>query len=261
MSLDPYLTGPVRDDFDAWCAATRDRFIPPLSFSEVRKGVRALSSLYVERRQNGRLSARSLDGHGKRAGFACYYAPLHFLAAWHAAAPLAGPASETVKRVIDLGCGSGAAGAACARALGATSVRGIDRSGWALGEARHTWRAFGLAGRGRRGVLPGALPRCGPGDLLCAGWAVNELDEAPRDELLAELVRGVERGARLLLLEPLAGVASPWWNAWQPRFAAVGVQPDTLKRTLALPAWIQRMDKAAGLSHRPLGARVLRSSA
>ncbi len=261
MSLEPYLTGPIRDDFDHWCETTLGRFIPPLSFSEVRKGVRALSSLYVERRAEGRLSARSLEGHGKRAAFACYYAPLHFLAAWHAAAPLAQDATQEVKRVIDLGCGSGAAGAACARALGGASVLGLDRSGWALGEARRTWRAFGLVGRARRGVLPAALPRWGRGDLLCVAWAVNELDEAPRDALLEALLRAVERDARLLLLEPLAGAASPWWDAWRKRFADAGVESHALKRTLALPAWIQRMDKAAGLRHRPLGARVLRSSA
>jgi hypothetical protein len=257
VSLEPYLTGRVREDFDAWCEATRARFMPPLSFSEVRKGVRALSSLYVERRDEGRLAARALDGQGKRAAFACYYAPLHFLATWHAAETLA----EPVERVIDLGCGSGATGAACARRLGAAPVLGVDRSGWALGEARRTWRAFGLAGRSRRGALPGALPRTRPGDLLCAGWAINELEEEPREELLEGLRAAAARGVRLLVIEPLAGAASPWWEAWRPRFAEVGVESRPLKRSLALPAWIARMDKAAGLSHQPLGARILRSAA
>ena len=121
-----------------------------------------------------------------------------------------------------------------------------------------TYAAFGLAGRCRRAALPGAVPaRCGSGDLLAAGWVVNELEPQPRERLLERLLAARERGARLLVLEPLAGPSSPWWDGWLPRFEGAGVQARPLKRSLELPAWIARMDKAAGLDHRPLGARVL----
>jgi len=254
--VEPYLDGAVREAFDAWLEDTRARFMPPLSFAEVRKGVQALSSLYVERRRQGRLATRALEGRGKRAAFASYYAPLHFLTAWHALADLEG--AEPVRRVLDLGCGTGAVGAAAGAACPAARVEGFDRSGWALGEARRTYASFHLAGRCRRAALPGALPRrLGPADLLVAGWLVNELEPAPQERLLEALLEARQRGARLLLLEPLAGPISPWWDTWQPRFEAAGVAARPLKRSLELPAWIARMDKAAGLSHRPLGARVL----
>jgi SAM-dependent methyltransferase len=257
--VDPYLDGAVREAFDTWQEEARARFMPPLTFAEVRKGVQALSSLYVERRHQGRLSSRALEGRGKRAAFATYYAPLHFLTAWHALADLEG--AEDVQRVLDLGCGTGAAGAAAGAACGAARVEGFDRSGWALGEARRSYASFRLAARCRRAALPDGLPfrfsSLGPSDLLVAGWLVNELEPEPQERLLAALLEAREHGARLLLLEPLAGPISPWWETWQPRFAGAGVSARPLKRSLELPAWIALMDKAAGLSHRPLGARVL----
>ena len=81
---DPYLEGSVRAAYDVWQERAHARFSPPLTFAEIRKGVQALSLLYVERRGEGDLAARSLDGDGKRAAFACFYAPLHFLTLFHA---------------------------------------------------------------------------------------------------------------------------------------------------------------------------------
>src|SRR5512145_3076555 len=104
----PYLEGELRARFDAWLEGAVARHSPPLSFAEVRQGVRALSSLWVERRAR---AARALDGAGKRAAFATYYAPLHFLATWHALRGLgesAAPESSAgLRRVVDLGCGTG----------------------------------------------------------------------------------------------------------------------------------------------------------
>jgi SAM-dependent methyltransferase len=254
--VEPYLDGAVRDAYDAWIEAGVARFIPPLTFSEVRKGAVALSSLYVERRAEGRLASRALEGHGKRAAFATYYAGLHFLIAWHATALLGEEIAE-VRRVIDLGCGTGAVGAAVARACDAR-VQGLDRSGWALGEARRTYAAFGLSARTRRASLPAGLPRdAGPGDLLAAGWVTNELNDDARERFLDALLEARRRGAHLLLIEPLAGAASPWWKDQAPRFQAEGAAARPLKKNLVLPAWIARMDKAAGLNHRPLGARII----
>jgi len=250
----PYLEGPLREVFDRWIEAVLAR-AEPLTFREIRKGVRALSSLYVERRDAGG-PARALEGRGKRAAFASYYAALHFLTTWHALDALGDDAPEDVARVLDLGCGTGAAGAAAARALGAQRVLGLDRSGWALAEARRTYAAFGLDSRTRRGALPAALPnRAGSGDLLLLAWTTNELADPARDELRGDLQRARERGARLLLLEPLSGRASPWWNDWCE--ALPEIRNDTLKRRVTRPAWIAQMDKAAGLDHSVLGARLL----
>ncbi len=255
--MEPYLHGAARDAYDAWLESTVARFIPPLTFPEVRKGAVALSSLYVERREAGRLGPRALEGRGKRAAFATYYAGLHFLVAWHACELLGDAARSEVTRVVDLGCGTGAVGAAAGSACTAR-ILALDRSGWALGEARRTYAAFGLEARTRRASLPAGLPReTGPGDLLAAGWVTNELGDEARTRFLDALFAARRRGARLLLIEPLAGPASPWWKDEAPRFEAEGIAARPLKKSLALPAWIARMDKAAGLSHRPLGARLL----
>jgi SAM-dependent methyltransferase len=256
----PYLVGQLRDAFDAWLEATVARFLPPLTFPELRRGVQALSSLYVERRGEGRLAERALEGAAKRAAFACFYAPLHFLTLHHALAELRFPAAGEgpPSRVCDLGCGSGAAGAAVAtRFERRPAVVAVDRSGFALGEARHTYRAFGVTARTRRGALPAALPTPRAGDLWVLGWAVNECAPAVEAALRERLVRAVGAGVSLLVAEPLATAAAPWWRDWERAFATSGARSTELKVRVELPLALARLDRAAGLDHRPLGARLL----
>lgn len=258
----PPLAGALRDAFDAWLADAVARHSRELEFREIRKGVQALSALYVQRREGADLAARAIEGRGKRAAIATCYAPLHFLTVHHVLAELGPARLVAVRRVVDLGCGTGAAGAAAAatlRAAGAPvpAVVAVDRSGFVLAEARATYAAFGLTARTVRGVLPAALPPAGAGDLLVLGWAVNELDDRARAALLAALRRALDAGARLLLLEPLAGAASPWWREWAGALAPHGVEEPRTKLRVALPEWIARLDRAAGLDHRVLGARVL----
>ena len=253
----PYLEGTLRADFDAWLAATVARHTTDLEFRELRKGAQALSWLYVERRGEVDLAARAVDGRGKRAALATYYAPLHFLAAQHALARIGAARLGPVHRIFDLGCGTGATGAAAARTLDCANVVAIDRSGFALSEARLTYAAFGLLSQTKRAQLPGALPRPAPGALWVLGWAVNELDERSRNDLGERLVRAIESGVRLLLLEPLAGGVVPWWSEWCAELAALGVVDLESKARVELPEWIARVDRASGLDHRVIGARVL----
>ena len=185
-----YLEGALRRSFDAWLEAAVARYQPLLRPAEIGRGLRALSSLYVERRSGNDLGRRSREGVAKRAAFATYFAPMHFLSTWHALRVLAPPLGS-VKRVVDLGCGTGAAGAAAARACPeAPRLLGVDASGWALGEARHTWDAFGLRARAVRRRLPSGQPELRAGDLAVLGWFVNELPSAARERLLAALERG-----------------------------------------------------------------------
>ncbi|RIK94817.1 MAG: hypothetical protein DCC71_23075 [Proteobacteria bacterium] len=253
----PYLGGALRTAFDAWLADTVSRHTGDLAFREIRKGAQALSWLYVERRGEVDLAARTIDGRGKRAALASYYAPLHFLTACHALARIGAARFGEIRRVVDLGCGTGATGAAVARTLDAREVVAIDRSGFALDEARRTYAAFGLLARTQRGRLPAALPRGQDGDLLVLGWAANELAERERDALLGRLSGAIADGARLLILEPLAGAAVPWWHAWRTQLAPYGAEDFECKTPVALPEWIARLDKATGLDHRVLGARAL----
>jgi hypothetical protein len=241
---------------DAWIAGAVER-AAPLTLRDVRKGVQSVSAVYVEDRSRGALAARAEGGPARRAALATYYAPLHFLTARHAAGEHAAALGD-VDEILDLGCGTGAAGAGAAVALGADArVLGIDRSGWALGEARHTYAAFGLRARTRRAPLPGALPALGRGRLVVMGWMANELVPEAREALVERLERGLARGARLLWLEPLSGRVSPWWDAMATRLTRLGVMAAWSRTRPERPDWVARLDAASGLDHREIGARVL----
>jgi SAM-dependent methyltransferase len=256
--VSPYLEGDVRRGFDAWLESAVARLAAGLTTAEVRKGVRAVSSLYLERRAGGDF-ADARSGRGKRAALATYYAPLHFLVSYHAAREHLLPLLAGAREIADLGCGTGPCGAALARAAGGGPLRvlGIDRSGWMLSEARHTAAAFGLILRTRRASLPEALPRLGPGSLAVLGWFANELAAEARAALLAGLVRAAERGARAVVIEPLAGGVSPWWRAAAVELARAGFEDRLFETELELPDWIRRLDEASGLDHTKLGARLL----
>src|ERR1043165_1302158 len=101
--------------FDAWLAALEARHLSDLTFAEVSRSLRALSATYVERRQNISEGA-ALAGRGKRAAFALFYGPLHYILIEQIIRALPG-ATDTVSTVIDLGCGTRPAGAARALAL------------------------------------------------------------------------------------------------------------------------------------------------
>jgi hypothetical protein len=250
-----YLEGALRRSFDAWLDAAVARYQPPLLPSEIGRGLRALSSLYVERRGGSDLGRRSREGVAKRAAFATYFAPMHFLTTWHALSQLAPPLAS-VKRVVDLGCGTGAVGAAAARACPeAPGLLGIDASGWALGEARHTWGAFGLRARAVRRRLPSGQPELRGGDLAVLGWFVNELPKSDRERVLAMLARGRQRGAGVLILEPLSRRVTPWWEEALQVLGA-GTRDDELHIACERPERVADLDAASGLDHSVLGVRV-----
>ena len=226
----------------------------PLEFRDLRKGVQALSARYVERRAERSAISNALDAPARRAAFATYYAALHLLEAFLAGQRTEG--WEGVKRIVDLGAGTAAAGIGTALALpGAPTVHAFDRSGWALAEARNAGRDLGVPVRTRRQDLARALPRIGRGDAVVAGWFLNELEPSARDEAVAALAKGIRSGARLLVIEPLAGAAAPWWDDVATR---LGVSSGSeIRARVPLPAWVRDMDRAAGLDHSELRARVM----
>jgi SAM-dependent methyltransferase len=251
----PPLPPALEARFERWLAEAAAA--EALRFPEIRQGVRALSARYVEARSRGGVAAGALGGAGLRAAFASYYAPLHFLVAWAAVAALPEAWRAGVRRVVDLGAGTGAVGAALALAADGASVLALDRSAWALGEARRTFAALGVAGRTRRALLPSGVPRPRASDLVCAGFVLNECQEDARARLLALLARALDSGARVLVLEPLAHGAAPWWDGAAAALAEHGARAMLVKHALERPDWIARLDDAAGLDHRELGARVL----
>ena len=237
-----------------WLEALEKRHLKDLTFPEVRRALQALSSLYVERREKI-ASGAALEGAGKRAAFALYYGPLHFLLVREVVRAL-GAGSPPSSRVVDLGCGTGAAGAAFALESGRAVVAGVDRSGWAVDEARFTLAQLGLPGSARKGDVRD-LPHVGREDAVVAAFTVNELPEVSREALRQRLLAAAEAGARVLVVEPLARRALGWWADWAQAFAGRGGRHDEWRFPAGLPPLLARLDRAAGLDHRDLTGRSL----
>lgn len=238
----------------AWLQTLEARHLADLRFSDVARALRALSSTYVQRRD--RLDTKgSLDSQGKRAAFALFYGPLHLLLVRAILTALPGAAAVT--HVLDLGCGTGVAGAAwAALAAPAARVTGLDRHPWTLAEAAATYRAFGLDGEtARADVSRFRLPR--GADAIVAAFVANELDAAGRAALLTRLLDAHAAGARVLVVEPLATRVAPWWPDWTARFTAAGGRADTWRVPVTLPDLVARLDHAAGLKHEEVTGRSL----
>jgi hypothetical protein len=241
--------------FDSWIAALETRQLADLTFREVSRSLRALSSTYVERR--GRLDeGAALAGAGKRAAFALFYAPLHYLLIREIVHALPG-AIDRSDPLIDLGCGTGAAGAAWAAACHRPPpIVGVDRHPWALGEAQWTYRQFELPARTRHeDVVKAALPKSPA--MLLAAFTLNELPHAARSVLLQRLFDRAAAGDRVLIVEPLARGVAPWWNRWQEEAVSAGGRGDEWRFRVELPAIVTKLDRAAGLNHRELTGRSL----
>ena len=241
-------------------AAIEARHLADLRFPEVSRALRALSSTYVERR--GRIGeGAALSGAGKRAAFALFYGPLHYLLVGAIVDELPGAAAVR-PTLVDLGCGTGAASAAWAgratmNAQAAPPVTiGIDRHRWALDEAAKTFRAFDFPLRTRLGDIAAAdLPK-GRASFLAA-FTLNELPEAGREGLLKRLLDRASGGDQVLIVEPLAGAVAPWWRKWASAFESVGGRADEWRFRLELPPIVLKLDRAAGLHHSELTGRSL----
>ena len=136
------------------------------------------------------------------------------------------------------------------------ALTGVDRSGWALAEARWNWTRLGLRGEVlRTEALDVPLPGRGAG-IVCA-FLVNELPEARRDALLERLLDAAGRGARILVVEPLSTRATPWWTVWARAFVAAGGRDDLWRFPWQTSQRLALLDRAAGLDHREIGGRSL----
>jgi len=243
------------DPLPAYFAALEARHRSELSFQEIRRALQALSSLYVERRERI-CGGHALAGAGKRAAFALYYGPLHFLIVREIVRAL-GSWLAAPRRLLDLGCGTGTSGAAWALA-GATpaTVDGVDSSGWAVSEARWTLRQLGLRGEVTRGDAAGAALPKPPAGLLAA-FTVNELPDDARLRLRPRLVEAAAGGAPVLVVEPISRRASPWWPEWAAAFRAAGGREDDWRFRPKLPETLALLGKAAGLDAREVTGRSL----
>src|SRR5437762_10224072 len=242
--------------FDDWIAALEQRHLADLRVAEVTRALRALSSAYVERRHR-MARGGSLDSAGKRAAFALFYAPLHFLAVTRVIESLEGTTQPPPTGILDIGCGTGAAGAAWAVAAGGSpAVTGIDRHPWAIEEARWSYRILGLKGSARQGDAA-RLPRVQQGAAVIAAYVLNELPADDRGRAEEQLFAAAARGARVLILEPIARGVTPWWDDTARRASEAGGRADEWRFAIDLPPLLRTLGKAAGLNHRVLTVRSL----
>ena len=248
---------------ERWLSALETRHFSDLTFQEVARSLRALSATYVERRDTIHEGA-ALAGSGKRAAFALFYGPLHYLLVREIVTALGDvvarrlqPSAEAGRAtLVDLGCGTGSAGAAWAEIARPSQVIGVDIHPWALSEAAHTYREFGLSARTvRADVARFALPK--PPAMILASYTVNELRDGDRSALLKRLLERAAGGDRVLIVEPLARSAAPWWGTWAKAFAAAGGRADEWRFKANLPPLLAKLDRAAGLDHRELTGRSL----
>jgi hypothetical protein len=261
-------------DVDAWLQALQTRHRSLLRSSEFLKALRALSARYVERRAT--LPDRSpLDSAGKRAAFAAFYAPLHFLTTRAIVRALREDARSIrppLDTIVDLGCGTGVAGASwalddqAARSAErpAARVLAIDMHPWAISEAAWNLACLGVHGSVSRGDLVMKVERLAAkrhADLhstgLIAAWSVNELAAPDRRRLLPALVTAARAGATIVVLEPLARSAAPWWDEWADQVIQAGGRADEWRLPAALPALLAEIDEAAGFRRAALTARSL----
>jgi len=260
---------------DRWLTALSTRYTREFDRPQLLKAIRALSARYVQRRSE--LSERSaVDSAGKRAAFAAFFAPLHFLTARGIVRAVgAGRSSYALRSsvdtvpletIVDLGCGTGVVGAAWALECSPHPVlHGVDEHPWAVEESAWTWRQMRLSGRATRGDLVHSVERliARPGriDLARAGvvlgWSVNELDRARRDTLQSHLFKLIDRGCALLVVEPIATRLTPWFDDWARGFDAVGGRHDEWQFALDLPPDLAALDRDAGFAREGLKAKSL----
>ncbi len=249
------------EQVQTWLDALHARHVATYRPKEFTHALQALSVRYVERRKE--LPARSpLDSAGKRAAFAAFYAPLHFLTVQEILNEVAGHSAPA--RIADLGCGTGVCGAAWAlhfqhdrAASGGTVVAGVDDHQWAVDEARWNLKTLGIDGRVTRGDLTTVVNGSLAVDGVVLGWAVNELSADSRAAILPKLTAFAATRGPVLIVEPLSHAVSPWWHEWVAAFAPAGGRADEWKFRIEQPPMLKELSHRAGFRRDVLGARSL----
>jgi hypothetical protein len=245
----------VEDDpFLSWFEALERRHLSTLTFSEVRRSVQALSSLYVERRA-GLKAGSALSGAGKRAAFALFFSPLHFLLIREIVRSLKALIPRGVA-ILDLGCGTGVAGAAWAlETKPVRGVIGVDVNPWVLEECSWTYRQLGIDGTTKKADV--GRFRLPAEAAVIAAFTINEVEPGQRTHFLTAFLKRHQAGAPVLIVEPIARKLTAWWDEWAEPITAAGGRQDEWRFRATLPERLALMDRAAGLDHRELTGRSL----
>jgi len=241
---------------NAWLAALERRHLANLTGPEVTRALRALSSCYVERR--GKLAGgAALEGAGKRAAFAAFYGPMHFLTVTEVVRAL-GACDSPVESILDLGCGTGVGGAAWALASNSRArITGVDRSAWAITEANRTYRELGATGTATKGDITRSRITASPRSAVLVAYAVNEIGAESRSRLLTMLADALRGGTRLLVVEAIALRDKPWWPEWAEVLGAQGARADEWRFETEIPGPLRELGRRAGLGLKQLTARTI----
>jgi hypothetical protein len=242
------------DRIASWLDALERTHLADLTMTEVARALRALSSCYVERRSKLPEGA-ALSSRGKRAAFALFYGPVHLFVIQEIVRALR--AIDGTRDIVDVGCGTGAAGVAWALESRARAIRGFDRHPWAVGESNATYRHFQLEGRASQRDVSRTRLDVDPGARVIAAYTANELNPDGRAFLLHELLRAHARGAAVLVVEPIAQRPTPWWGEWVSSLGAAGSRLDEWRFRFTLPKTQHALARAAGLNPRELTAKTL----
>ena len=158
--------------------------------------------------------------------------------------------------VLDVGCGTGAAGAAWALATGA-QVRGSDSNPWAVTEAEWTYRTLGVSGTVRRGDVSELRLPSQPSTVLAA-FVINELPSAGPCRRARTIGRSGSQGAssrgRRADSKDIDAVVGRVGARIPTRWAG---RTQEWRFRVELPRLLRDLDKSAGLDHRELTARTL----
>jgi len=187
-----------RSVINDWVLALERRHLADLRVSEVTRALRALSSAYVERRHGsgvptGQQKVRgTLDSAGKRAAFALFYAPLHFIAVERIVTTLGahrpGPRLST-----KFGCGTGLCGACTIHIDGKRAFSCQVPVEQAAGQRITTVEGLDGSRLGRtvkRAWLDEAVPQCGycqSGQIVSAVDLLSNVKNPTRDQIRAHM--------------------------------------------------------------------------
>jgi hypothetical protein len=92
---------------------------------------------------------------------------------------------------------------------------------------------------------------------VIAAYTFNELPEERRRSVHRHLLDAAARGARVLIVEPIARAVSPWWDEAAADVRALGGREDEWRFPANLPPLLRLLDRSAGLNHEQLTARSL----
>jgi len=244
----------MTDPYHSWINTIFDRWLSELTYKEIARGLKSLSDDYVKRRD--RIRYKALAGRGKQAASVLYYGVRHFVIARETLVALGGD-ENVPELIVDLGCGTGVAGAAWfLHCRGQQKVVGVELNPHIIREAEYTYKCLNITGK----VIRCHLSKYRwPKPPLCviAAFTINELNDGDRELLWSNLERQVKASSRVLIIEPLATRITPWWQEWVERVKALGGRTGEWHFDVELPEPVYRLGKSAGLQPDELGARVL----